>query len=321
MLNQFVVMESASPFVMSQHIRRCVGNHSIRLVGESGTNDSYLKHLPSKTMSFSVIKYGADVEVTGPPQKNNYQIQLVLRGNCSINHGDHSVELAEGEAAIINPSFESSLVYRNACEKLIITLDAKLVHSRLVQETGIKLSAPLNFDVKVENNRDQGYLIDLIRFYGELSDKQKQNSNFPLVNEMMMDSILSALLKFHSSNYDYLLKDKYQSFPSHLKQALEYIDQHFLHDISTEDMLRRVNVGERILYKSFRDYLNTTPLAYIKALRLKKVREMLVAGKADDIRVTDLALNCGFTHLGRFSKEYKEIYGELPSETLRKYRL
>jgi transcriptional regulator GlxA family with amidase domain len=37
-------------------------------------------------------------------------------------------------------------------------------------------------------------------------------------------------------------------------------------------------------------------------------------------RIADIALNCGFTHLGRFAIAYSEKFGELPSETLEKIR-
>ncbi|MCB1667512.1 MAG: AraC family transcriptional regulator [Porticoccaceae bacterium] len=318
MLNRYVVMRSVSPFTMSQQIKKCVGKHSIRLVGDEGPGDSYLKHLPNKKMSFSVIKYGSDVEVCGPAQKSNYQIQLVLKGNCSIDHGGESIDLGAGDAAIINPLSESSLVYKNACEKLIITLDSDFVQARLAQETGMRLKKPINFDVRVEKENDNGYLIDLIKFYGKLADKQKGSANFCHVSDVMMDSVVSALLKFHSSNYDYLLQNNSSMLPTQLKNALEYIDHHLLEDISIDDILDRALIGERLLYKYFHDHLKTTPQAYIKSLRLHKIRNELISGDPNSTRVTDLALSFGFSHLGRFSKQYRDVFGELPSETLRK---
>jgi AraC-like DNA-binding protein len=39
----------------------------------------------------------------------------------------------------------------------------------------------------------------------------------------------------------------------------------------------------------------------------------------DSTTVTAEALNCGFWHLGEFSRAYKNCFGEFPSETLRRH--
>jgi transcriptional regulator GlxA family with amidase domain len=54
-------------------------------------------------------------------------------------------------------------------------------------------------------------------------------------------------------------------------------------------------------------------MSYLRNVRLDHCRRLLVAGTAS---VTDVAQQCGFTHLGRFSAAYKERFGELPSHTL-----
>lgn len=59
-----------------------------------------------------------------------------------------------------------------------------------------------------------------------------------------------------------------------------------------------------------------SPFEYIKARRLNAVRQALVAADSSRDRVTLIALNNGFTHLGRFSVDYREHFGESPSETL-----
>src|SRR5690606_37161310 len=164
MLNKYIVMKSASSFEMSQFIKKSVGKHDIRVLGGDDSKGSVLKHISNQSISFSVIKYGADVEVSGPPQKKNYQIQLVIKGNCIIDHCGEAIDLRAGDAAIINPHSDCSLVYKNACEKLIISLDADAIQSRLVKEVGLQLKKPINFDVKVEKTRDNGYLIDLFTF-------------------------------------------------------------------------------------------------------------------------------------------------------------
>jgi transcriptional regulator GlxA family with amidase domain len=59
-------------------------------------------------------------------------------------------------------------------------------------------------------------------------------------------------------------------------------------------------------------------MAYLRRVRLQKVREELLRDSADG--VTDIATRWGFEHLGRFAGAYRRRYGETPSETRRRRR-
>jgi adenylate cyclase len=61
-----------------------------------------------------------------------------------------------------------------------------------------------------------------------------------------------------------------------------------------------------------------TPWAYLRALRLFAARRALSALTGDPI--TSIALSAGYTHLSRFACDYRERFGELPSETRRQAR-
>jgi len=57
---------------------------------------------------------------------------------------------------------------------------------------------------------------------------------------------------------------------------------------------------------------------FLRALRLNGVRRELRAGRPLAGSVQDTAARWGFWHLGHFVTEYKQMFGELPSETLRR---
>lgn len=102
-----------------------------------------------------------------------------------------------------------------------------------------------------------------------------------------------------------------------LFHLLAYIEAHIRDDLSVEELAQVGNVSVRTVYNLFAKSFNVTPKLFIKQAKLKSLREELVRGKA--VRnVTEVALNYGFTHLGRFSADYRKMFGELPSETLRR---
>ena len=73
-------------------------------------------------------------------------------------------------------------------------------------------------------------------------------------------------------------------------------------------------VSRRTLQNAFLRVLDMSPLAYIKAVRLKQAREALKNARS----VTDAATACGFWHFGHFSQDYQTLFGERPSDTLRR---
>ena len=78
-----------------------------------------------------------------------------------------------------------------------------------------------------------------------------------------------------------------------------------------------MGTSKRTLHEAFREHLDATPKAYLKVLRLKAARRDLLQG-ALGLRVTDVALAYGFLHFGWFSQDYRRLFGETPSQTLRR---
>ncbi|MFD7451845.1 helix-turn-helix transcriptional regulator [Kitasatospora sp. NPDC059827] len=92
--------------------------------------------------------------------------------------------------------------------------------------------------------------------------------------------------------------------------------------VSVADIARAARTSLPSLRQGFRTHLNTTPLAYLRQLRLDHAHRDLLAiadGRAQGT-VTDVAYRWGFTHLGRFSAAYRGSFGQPPSRTLRPSR-
>lgn len=82
------------------------------------------------------------------------------------------------------------------------------------------------------------------------------------------------------------------------------------------DICVAAGVCERTLQYAFRDYVRMSPTAYLRLLRLNRVREHLTIADPQETTVTDVAMRFGFLHLGRFGQDYKRVFGETPSATL-----
>lgn len=76
-----------------------------------------------------------------------------------------------------------------------------------------------------------------------------------------------------------------------------------------------LGVSRRTLQNGFHRLLDVSPLAYLKAVRLHQARQALKHAGS----VTEAATTCGFWHFGHFSQDYLALFGERPSQTLRRY--
>ena len=100
------------------------------------------------------------------------------------------------------------------------------------------------------------------------------------------------------------------------KKAQEFLEEHYNDCVRMDDLCKEAGVGVRSLQRCFRDYFDITVSEYLKSKRLDAAHRELDSADMRTTTVTQIALNNGFTHLGRFSVEFKERFGESPSVTL-----
>lgn len=107
------------------------------------------------------------------------------------------------------------------------------------------------------------------------------------------------------------------ALPASTRLARDYIHAHLSEMPTVSDIASHCRVGVRALDRGFRRHLGASPWQYMLELRLQAVREDLLAGHHGGT-VTVAAMRWGFSNLGTFAARYREQFGELPSETLRK---
>jgi AraC-like DNA-binding protein len=105
-----------------------------------------------------------------------------------------------------------------------------------------------------------------------------------------------------------------------LRESEEYLRAHIERPIYSDELCRIVGVSPRKLHTAFVSVTGMSPLAYLKRRRLSLVRRALRSGQGDARLVKSIALAHGFWHLGNFAHDYREIFGEAPSETLSRAR-
>ena len=100
-----------------------------------------------------------------------------------------------------------------------------------------------------------------------------------------------------------------------MKKALEYIECHARDAPSVSEICTEMGIAWRTMDRAFKERFDMGPKAYILRYRLNKVREKLESNRPQR-SVGDAANAWGFWHMGQFARDYRKLFGELPSTTI-----
>jgi transcriptional regulator GlxA family with amidase domain len=108
-------------------------------------------------------------------------------------------------------------------------------------------------------------------------------------------------------------------YPETLRRAIACIEASPADDLTIEDIARAASVTVRAVQLAFRRHLNTTPMAYLRQVRLACAHAELQSGDSEET-VGSIAKRWGFGNAGRFAAAYRNAYGHAPLTTLRNLR-
>lgn len=97
--------------------------------------------------------------------------------------------------------------------------------------------------------------------------------------------------------------------------ACDYMKANFDQPVSLTEIESVTGLSARALQYAFKKRFNCTPMEWLTQQRLDYARSKLLS-RHSCISVSGVALDAGFSNFGKFSKKYRERFGELPSQTL-----
>ncbi len=106
-----------------------------------------------------------------------------------------------------------------------------------------------------------------------------------------------------------------QSYVAIVAKARDYIDANMQEQIRIGDLVQAAVTSERTLYRAFMEFLGESPQNYVRRLRLHRIRKDLASDREARCSVALIANQWCIDQSGRLSAWYRELFGELPSQT------
>lgn len=294
-------------------------SHSLRAEGDSG-NLSF-QHSWTKVggLGVNAVCYGVPVEIVSQFPEDMYSVLMVLKGVAEIERGETATTVAKGSIYIVNPA--DRLRMRLSADQLNVAFcfPVSSLQQYIKIETDIAVTEPLLFQSpKGENDAAESQLARTLSWlYGEFSQPQSMLQN-PLVGPHLEKALFGLLLSELSHNQTELFSRQMASpVPNYVRRAEAFIVSHYDEPITVESITNAANISLRALQNGFRRFRDTTPMNFLRDYRLDQANRLLKQSYPQARSVTEVAVDSGFMHLGKFAKRYKERFGETPSDTLK----
>ncbi len=131
-------------------------------------------------------------------------------------------------------------------------------------------------------------------------------SDNALARETLYFNTLSALISRHGKSKKTLLKLRNESLA--VARVQEYIDAHFSENITLQTLTDLTNLSPFYLARLFTKAIGLPPHAYQIQRRLHKAKQLIRL----NIKLTDIAIDCGFTDQSHLSRHFKRSMGVAP---------
>ena len=274
--------------------------------------------LPNRKMAIGTIRYGANVAINISNLKA-YSISLPLEGTQALWMRGEQYRSNENRGLIVSNNDHQELIIDRDCKKLQVVIPERSMHMVLGDLLNQPIERPIIFNPEMQVESTQ--LIDAWwkNIQNFLQFNLHNNGFFGL--QMLSDDyenfVIKALLLSQEHNYSAALKAQaQQQEPAYICKVKSFIVEHAHEAICAEDLQRLAGVSKSKLYDEFQQYYGTSPMSYLRKYRLQQIYKILSHAQPNSkLSISKLAYDWGFTHLSRFSQDYKEEFGEKPSET------
>ena len=276
-----------------------------------GSYISTLKGIHTRNFQLSFTHRSLGALIKGQSPADCYTFGLILGGEAVTHNG---TPLNSSELIVLTGSQEIDFTMADSGKDLTIVVNKDFFDKEFENLTGHPFI--YNTDLSriglsyITGHRLYTDFTSLIRHLMDHSERLKTDPVFhDNVEEMIVEDLC---LYFSSNSTSSLLESEEQA-----NTVRNYIHKNYADDITLQQIYNGLQVNERTIRMAFKKLYGLSPKQYLHAYRLGRIHQALIHEEKDNTRVIDLAYDNGLFHLGRLSRDYKEIFGELPSDTLK----
>ena len=319
LLSRSPVIRTSDPEKMRDALFTVFGASGFEVPDPDGF-EGVANYLRLTNVGLSFCGYGAKT-IVDFPECDFARLQIPLKGHATSILSGSALAVSTRQPRIVPPGQRVSVVFEPGYEQLLLRIETVALENALVTLLGAKPRGALILDPfapAIEPNAQ--VLRDLTMFLANQLNSAAAQLPSPVLTELEQ-ALTMAFLSAHRHNFSAFLEaPAKEAAPRVVRLAEEFIEASWNRAITIEELASHTNTSIRSLYAAFRKSRGYTPMTFAKTVRLQRAKQMLLEAN-QRTSVSAIAFRCGFGNLGHFARDFRKMFGELPSEMLARARL
>lgn len=318
-LSNYPVMHSADPAYVQDRLFNVFGANSFDAGKANRAFAVNANHLQVGDLGVSYCDYSGDVSV-GFGEASFVRQIFNIEGMARYAAGKQSGEITPGSwTPVLHAQEPLKLDFRSGYRQLVLRIEFDALLRNLGALLGQDIGRTLVFD---ETPARQPAMHALRRRLFQFAIDYNERGRFfsDLAAAEVQRMMIMKFLMCHRHTYtNLLLREPLPVSSTAVRRVEEFIEANWDKPIDIEAMVAVAKVSGRSLFRQFRKDRGCSPADFAKQVRLNRAREMLEQPNENG-SVIQIALKCGFQNPGHFARDYRNVFGELPSAALRRAR-
>jgi AraC-like DNA-binding protein len=297
----------------------CCGRSNLKLLSDPDSFSLTQRASRIGPLAVAELIVGSEISIDRGQRCNSYRVLVPLSGHAVSVHRDSVVKAGRGTAAVLTPEGHTASHWAAGTRMIALRFERCVVDDALSDAVGRQVTSQIDFAPVVPTTyaTTQSWVNMLMLFARQLFRPDSLLSD-PLVGSPFVDSLVRGFLL--ATNHPYhgaLTGDGKFVAPSAIRTAIEIIEAEAHLPLTLSSIAARSHASVRTLQLGFQRHLDTSPMAYLREVRLRRAHQTLLESDPSTVTVASVAYRWGFTNLGRFASAHAKRYGEAPSVTLR----
>lgn len=320
LLRRHEVFRSGDLDQVREQVARLFCPHELVLYGRGARLNAFVRSKRLRNVAVNVIAYGGEVLIDPGRLDDFFVVMMPLSGKAHIRSGTEEIDSYPGLATIPHPDRPLRMRWTADCAQLIIRIDRVALEARLRDGLGYPLndgSLSFRLGMDLTAGLTASWRRMSLMFARELDHEENLVDRADLVGSWE-DALMASLLQAQQHNYSPAMCTK--ALPAarpEVNSAIRLIKDSPEEDWSVTRLARVLDIGPRKLQQGLQE-IGTTFTQELRMARLQRVHDALHAAAPGTTTVSKVFAQNGIKHHGHGAGQYRDLFGERPSDTLRR---